>query len=66
MILEYLCQKKVYLIFHTLYIDLAIDLGIKFYLNSEIDKILIKDKSAVGVVVNKINHKADIISQIWM
>ena len=41
--------------------SLAIDLGIKFYLNSEIDKILIKDKSAVGVVVNKINHKADII-----
>jgi len=40
---------------------LAIDLGIKFYLNSEIEKILIKDKSAVGVVVNKINHKADII-----
>ena len=41
--------------------NLAIDLGVKFYFNSEIDQILIKDKSAVGVVINKIHHKADII-----
>ena len=53
-------KKGISDISHSLY-NLAIDLGIKFYLNSEIDKILIKDKSAVGVVVNKIDHKADII-----
>ena len=53
-------KKGISDISYSLY-RLAIDLGIKFYLNSEIDKILIKDKSAVGVVVNKINHKADII-----
>ncbi len=53
-------KKGISDISYSLY-SLAIDLGIKFYLNSEIDKILIKDKSAVGVVVNKINHKADII-----
>lgn len=29
--------------------NLAIDLGVKFYFNSEIDKILIKDKSAVAL-----------------
>ena len=53
-------KKGISDISYSLY-RLAIDLGIKFYLNSEIEKILIKDKSAVGVVVNKINHKADII-----
>ena len=53
-------KKGISDISHSLY-KLAIDLGIKFYLNSQIEKILIKDKSAVGVVVNKINHKADII-----
>ena len=53
-------EKGISDISYSLY-KLAIDLGIKFYLNSEIDKILIKDKSAVGVVVNKTNHKADII-----
>jgi phytoene desaturase len=41
--------------------NLAIDLGVKFHFNSEIDKILIKHKSAVGVSINKINYKADII-----
>ncbi len=41
--------------------NLAIDIGVKFYFNSEIDQISIKDKSAVGVVINKIHHKADII-----
>tara|TARA_B100001939_G_scaffold71888_1_gene60107 strand:- start:465 stop:1928 length:1464 start_codon:yes stop_codon:yes gene_type:complete len=41
--------------------NLAIDLGVKFHFNSEIDKILIKNKSAVGVSINKINYKADII-----
>ena len=53
-------KKGISDISYSLY-RLATDLGIKFYLNSEIDKILIKDKSAVGVVVNKIDHKADII-----
>ena len=53
-------KKGISDISYSLY-NLAIDLGIKFYLNSEIDKILIKDKTAVGVVVNNIDHKADII-----
>ena len=53
-------KKGISDISYSLY-NLAIDLGVKFHFNSEIDKILIKDKSAVGVVVNKINHKADII-----
>ena len=61
MILVSLCQKKVYLIFHYSLYNLAIDLGVKFHFNSEIDKILIKHKSAVGVSINKINYKADII-----
>ena len=53
-------KKGISDISHSLYI-LAIDLGVKFHFNSEIDKILIKNKSAVGVSINKINYKADII-----
>tara|TARA_B100000989_G_scaffold59179_1_gene40347 strand:+ start:729 stop:2192 length:1464 start_codon:yes stop_codon:yes gene_type:complete len=53
-------KKGISDISYSLY-NLALDLGIKFYLNSEIDKIIIKDKSAVGVVINNIDHKADII-----
>ena len=53
-------KKGISNISYSLY-NLAIDLGVKFYLNSEIEKILIKNKSATGVVVNKIDHKADVI-----
>ena len=53
-------KKGISDISHSLY-NLAIDLGVKFHFNSEIDKILIKHKSAVGVSINKINYKADII-----
>ena len=53
-------KKGISDISHSLY-NLAIDLGVKFHFNSEIDKILIKHKSAVGVSINKINYRADII-----
>ena len=53
-------KKGISDISHSLY-NLAIDLGVKFHFNSEIDKILIKHKSAEGVSINKINYKADII-----
>ena len=53
-------KKGISDISHSLY-NLAKDLGVKFHFNSEIDKILIKHKSAVGVSINKINYKADII-----
>jgi len=45
---------------HSLY-NLAKDLGVKFRFNSEIDKILIKNKSAVGVSIKRTNYGADII-----
>ena len=53
-------RKGISDISYSLY-NLAIDLGVKFHFNSEIDSIIIKNKSAVGVSINKINHKADII-----
>ena len=53
-------RKGISDISYSLY-NLAIDLGVKFHFNSEIDNIIIKNKSAVGVSINKINHKADII-----
>ena len=53
-------RKGISDISYSLY-NLATDLGVKFYFNSEIDKIIIKNKSAVGVSINKISHKADII-----
>ncbi len=53
-------RKGISDISYSLY-NLAIDLGVKFYFNSQIDSIIIKNKSAVGVSINKINHKADII-----
>ena len=53
-------KKGISDISNSLY-NLATDLGVKFHFNSEIDKILIKHKSAVGVSINKINYKADII-----
>lgn len=40
---------------------LALDLGVKFHFNSEINQILIKDKCAVGVKVNDIEYEADIV-----
>ena len=51
--------RKISDISYSLY-NLAIDLGVKFHFNSEIDSSIIKNKSAVGVSINKINHKADI------
>ena len=53
-------KKGISDISHSLY-SLALDIGVKFHFNSEIDQILIKDKSVVGVLINNINHKADII-----
>ena len=53
-------RKGISDISYSLY-NLAIDLGVKFHFNSEIDSIIIKNKSAVGVSINKTNHKADII-----
>ena len=53
-------RKGISDISYSLY-NLATDLGVKFYFNSEIDKIIIENKSAVGVSINKISHKADII-----
>ena len=53
-------RKGISDISYSLY-NLAIDLGVKFHFNSEVDSIMIKNKSAVGVLINKINHKADII-----
>ena len=53
-------RKGISDISYSLY-NLAIDLGVKFHFNSQIDSIIIKNKSAVGVSINKINHKADII-----
>ena len=49
-------KKGISDISYSLY-NLAIDLGVKFHFNSEIDSIIIKNKSAVGVSINKINHK---------
>ena len=49
-------RKGISDISYSLY-NLAIDLGVKFHFNSEIDSIIIKNKSAVGVSINKINHK---------
>ena len=53
-------KKGISDISYSLY-NLAKDLGVKFHFNSEIDKILIKDQSAVGVLVNKTIHSADIV-----
>ncbi|MFL2628237.1 MAG: 1-hydroxycarotenoid 3,4-desaturase CrtD [Candidatus Marisimplicoccus sp.] len=53
-------KKGISDISHSLY-SLALDIGVKFHFNSEIDQILMKDKSVVGVLINNINHKADII-----
>ena len=53
-------KKGISDISYSLY-NLAIDLGVKFHFNSEIDNILIKQHSAVGVSINKINYKADVI-----
>jgi len=56
----YMPQKGISDISYSLF-NLAKDMGVKFHLNSEIDQILIKNKSAIGVMVNNINHKADIV-----
>ena len=40
---------------------LALDIGVKFHFNSQIDKILIKDKSVIGVMSSGIDYKTDIV-----
>ena len=56
----YMPKKGISDISYSLF-NLAKDIGVKFHFNSEIDQILIKNKAVVGVMVKKINHKADII-----
>lgn len=47
-------------IFETLY-SIAKKNGVKFVFNSPVDKIIVKDKIAVGVSTNGTNIMADII-----
>ena len=51
----YMPKKGISEISYSLF-NLAKDIGVKFHFNSEIDQILIKNKSVVGVIVNDINH----------
>ena len=56
----YMPRKGISDISYSLF-NLAKDMGVKFHFNSEINQILVKNKSVFGVTVNEINHKADII-----
>ncbi len=56
----YMPKKGISDISYSLF-NLAKDMGVKFHFNSEIDQILIKNKSVIGVMVNNISHKANII-----
>ena len=56
----YMPKKGISDISYSLF-NLAKDIGVKFHFNSEIDQILIKNKSVIGVMANNINHKANII-----
>ena len=42
-------------------VKLAKSLGVKFHLNSSVEKITVYNYKATGVIVNKILHTADVI-----
>ncbi len=53
-------KKGISDISYSLY-KLALEIGVNFHFNSQIDKILVKDKSVVGVTSIGIEYKADIV-----
>lgn len=62
----YFPEGGMYSITNSLY-NLALELGVEFHFNANVEKITIKNKHAIGVVVNGQNHTANkIISNMDM